>query len=207
MNGFNFTERVRRVLAIAREEAARLHHEYVGTEHMLLGIVREGGGVAIEVLRSLGADLEALARAIEKVVRAGSASSSPGPDLPYTSRAKMVLELSMKEARALNHSYVGSEHLLLALLAEGKGIAAQVLGEAGVTIDSARSEVVRLIGTELAQVVTPTDESSLGNLIGKPVERVEVILHYRDGRRFQSSFDTAQDAVGFLRWADPGGRG
>jgi ATP-dependent Clp protease ATP-binding subunit ClpC len=202
LHGFNFTERVRRALAMAREEAASLHHEYVGTEHMLLGLVREGGGVAIEVLRGLRVDPQALAWRIGEVVRAGRAEVYPGPDLPYTSRAKKVLELAMNEARELNHSYVGTEHLLLGLIVEGKGIAAQVLAEAGITLDAARSELVRLIGTGPAQELAPKGESGLGDLIGAPLEQVEVILHYRDGRPFKRSFSTAQDAIVFLRWAD-----
>jgi ATP-dependent Clp protease ATP-binding subunit ClpA len=149
MNGYNFTERVRKVLAYAREEAARLHHEYVGTEHILLGLVREGEGVASTALQNLGVDQDQLRDTIEAVVKTGSLSARTGPDLPYTSRAKKVLELAMKEARELNHSYVGTEHLLLGLIAEGKGIAAQVLVDAGATLDAVRAEVVRIFGTEM----------------------------------------------------------
>src|ERR1041384_2873366 len=129
MNGYNFTERVRKVLALAREEASRLRHEYVGTEHMLLGLLREGEGVAATVLLNLGADFDAIRDLIESTVKRGLAQPT-GPDLPYTSRAKKVLELSMDAARSMNHMYVGTEHLLLGLLGEGKGIAAQVLVDA-----------------------------------------------------------------------------
>ena len=117
MNGYNFTERVRKVLAMAREEAARLHHEYVGTEHILLGLIREGEGVAAAVLQNLSVDLEEVTQKIEDTVKKGKAAQATGPDLPYTSRAKKVLELAMAEARDLNHSYVGTEHLLLGLVA------------------------------------------------------------------------------------------
>jgi ATP-dependent Clp protease ATP-binding subunit ClpC len=213
MMGFNFTERVRRCLAIAREESARLHHEYVGTEHMLLGLVREGEGVAADVLRGLGVDLEALARRVDEVVRAGPPSQTMHSDLPYTSRAKLVLELATQEAKSLGHRYVGSEHLLLGLVSEGKGAAAQVLGEAGVTVDAARSETVRLVGVEpppkgqpTPPKGQPTNESDLRDLTTKTIERVEVILHYRDGRSFRSSFDGTRDALGFLRLADAGNR-
>src|SRR5436189_248331 len=127
MNGYNFTDRVRKVLQMAREEAARLHHEYVGTEHILLGLIREGEGVAAAVLTNLNVDLEEIQQKIEETVKKGKAAAAAGPDLPYTSRAKKVLELAMSEARELNHSYVGTEHLLLGLLREEKGIAAQVL--------------------------------------------------------------------------------
>jgi ATP-dependent Clp protease ATP-binding subunit ClpC len=149
MNGYNFTERVRKVLAMAREEAARLHHEYVGTEHILLGLIREGEGVAAAVLQNLSVDLEEIQQKIEDTVKKGKAAQATGPDLPYTSRAKKVLELAMGEARELNHSYVGTEHLLLGLLREEKGIAAQVLTDAGVHLEAARAETLRLLGTEM----------------------------------------------------------
>jgi ATP-dependent Clp protease ATP-binding subunit ClpC len=151
MNGYNFTERVRKVLAMAREEAARLHHEYVGTEHILLGLIREGEGVAAAVLQNLSVDLDEIQQKIEETVKKGKAAQTTGPDLPYTSRAKKVLELAMSEARELNHSYVGTEHLLLGLLREEKGIAAQVLTDTGVNLDAARAETLRLLGTEMPQ--------------------------------------------------------
>jgi len=151
MNGYNFTERVRKVLAMAREEAARLHHEYVGTEHILLGLIREGEGVAATVLQSLSVELDDIQQKIEETVKKGKAGQTTGPDLPYTSRAKKVLELAMSEARELNHSYVGTEHLLLGLLREEKGIAAQVLTDAGVNLDAARAETLRILGTEMPQ--------------------------------------------------------
>jgi len=148
VNGYNFTERVRRVLARTREEAARLRHEYVGTEHILLALIREEEGVAAAVLQNLSADPNEIRRRIEETVRRGSAGPATGPDLPYTSRAKKVLELAMSEARDLDHGYVGTEHLLLGLLREEKGIAAVVLGAVGLTTDRARDEVVRLGGKE-----------------------------------------------------------
>jgi len=151
MNGYNFTERVRKVLQMAREEAQRLHHEYVGTEHILLGLIREGEGVAAAVLQNLNVDLDEVQQKIEDTVKKGKAVQATGPDLPYTSRAKKVLELAMSEARELNHSYVGTEHLLLGLLREEKGIAAQVLTESGVNLDAARTETLRLLGTETPQ--------------------------------------------------------
>jgi len=151
MNGYNFTDRVRKVLQMAREEAARLHHEYVGTEHILLGLIREGEGVAAAVLSNLNVDLEEIQQKIEDSVKKGKAAAAAGPDLPYTSRAKKVLELAMSEARELNHSYVGTEHLLLGLLREEKGIAAQVLTDVGVNLEQARAETLRLLGSEIPQ--------------------------------------------------------
>ncbi len=151
MNGYNFTDRVRKVLQMAREEAARLHHEYVGTEHILLGLIREGEGVAAAVLQNLNVDLDDIQQKIEETVKKGKAAAAAGPDLPYTSRAKKVLELAMTEARELNHSYVGTEHLLLGLLREEKGIAAQVLTDAGVSLEASRAETLRLLGSDMPQ--------------------------------------------------------
>jgi ATP-dependent Clp protease ATP-binding subunit ClpC len=158
MNGYNFTDRVRKVLQMAREEAARLHHEYVGTEHILLGLIREGEGVAAAVLQNLNVDLEEIQQKIEETVKKGKAAAATGPDLPYTSRAKKVLELAMTEARELNHSYVGTEHLLLGLLREEKGIAAQVLTDAGVNLEQSRAETLRLLGSDMPQA--PASSSS-----------------------------------------------
>src|SRR4029079_5800884 len=139
MNGYNFTERVRRSLAMAREEAERLRHEYVGTEHILLGLIREGEGGAAGVLEHLSVALDESQTKIEAEVKKGKSPAATGPDLPYTSRAKKVLELAMAEARDLSHGYVGTEHLLLGLLREEKGIAAQVLTDAGVNLDAAKA--------------------------------------------------------------------
>src|SRR5262245_10454028 len=144
MNGYNFTERVRKVLAMAREEAHGLTHEYVGTEHILLGLLSEGEGVACAVLQNFNIELDAVRSTILDVVKRGRAGPTKGPDLPYTSRAKKVLELAMSEARELDHSYVGTEHLLLGLLREEKGIAAQVLTDAGLTLAKAREETHRI---------------------------------------------------------------
>ncbi len=159
MNGYNFTDRVRKVLQMAREEAARLHHEYVGTEHILLGLIREGEGVAAGVLQNLNVDLEDIQQKIEETVKRGKAAAAAGPDLPYTSRAKKVLELAMVEARELNHSYVGTEHLLLGLLREEKGIAAQVLADAGVNLEQSRAETLRILGSDLP---APTSTAPTG---------------------------------------------
>src|SRR5687767_4971888 len=161
MNGYNFTDRVRKVLQMAREEAARLHHEYVGTEHILLGLIREGEGVAAAVLTNLNVDLEDIQQKSEETVKKGKAAAAAGPDLPYTSRAKKVLELAMTEARELNHSYVGTEHLLLGLLREEKGIAAQVLTDAGVNLEQSRAETLRLLGSDMPQ-------ASAGSTGGQP---------------------------------------
>ena len=145
MNGYNFTERVRKSLAMAREETERLNHDSVGTEHVLLGLVRLNEGSAIAALRGMGTDPGAIRQLIEHTVARGPESAhARGPDRPYTSRAKKVLELSMTEARELHDAYVGTEHVLLGLLREEKGIAAQVLTEMGLTLGAVRAEIVRL---------------------------------------------------------------
>jgi ATP-dependent Clp protease ATP-binding subunit ClpC len=158
---YNFTDRVRKVLAMAREEAIRLQHDYVGTEHILLGLIREGEGVAAAVLMNLNVDLEQIHERIEESVRKGKATIALG-ELPYTSRAKKVLEYAMAEARELNHSYVGTEHLLLGLLREEKGIAAQVLNSLGVSLEEARAETLKLLGSD----VNPSQPSSTGGPAG-----------------------------------------
>src|SRR3989454_5319180 len=146
MSGYNFTDRVRWVLQAAREEAARLRNAFVGTEHVLLALVRDRGGVAQRVLLSFQADLEGIRRAVESRIKQGESAIGDREELPYTSRAKKVLELAMSEARELNHRYVGTEHLLLGLLREEKGVAARVLTEAGVTLERARAETLRVLG-------------------------------------------------------------
>jgi ATP-dependent Clp protease ATP-binding subunit ClpA len=171
MNGYNFTERVRKVLAMAREEAEKLHHEYVGTEHLLLALLREGEGVAATVLTNLGADLTRMHDQLLSTVRAGrAAAGTTGPDLPYTSRAKKVLELAMSEARQLHHSYVGTEHLLLGLVGEEKGIAAQVLFDNGCTLDKTRTETARILGTEMRTVEGPETCSDVRTVAHLPHE-------------------------------------
>jgi ATP-dependent Clp protease ATP-binding subunit ClpC len=145
---YNFTDRVRKVLAMAREEAIRLQHDYVGTEHILLGLIREGEGVAAAVLLNLNVDLDQIQERTEEQVRKGKAGATMG-ELPYTSRAKKVLEFAVAEARELSHSYVGTEHLLLGLLREEKGVAAQVLESLGVNLDAAREQTLKLLGTDV----------------------------------------------------------
>src|SRR5688572_12900747 len=153
---------------MAREEAIRLQHDYVGTEHILLGLIREGEGVAAAVLMNLNVDLEQIHERIEESVRKGKATIALG-ELPYTSRAKKVLEYAMAEARELNHSYVGTEHLLLGLLREEKGIAAQVLNSLGVTLEEARAETLKLLGSD----VNPAQPSSTGGSSSAPTPKGE----------------------------------
>jgi len=145
MQRYNFTQRVRLVLANARAEAARLRHEYVGTEHLLLGLLHSDAGVGMVVIDSFGVDAAGIATKLEAAINGGHGSAI-SVDLPYTSRAKKVLELAMAEAVFLNHAYVGTEHLLLGLISEGDGIAAQMLGEFGITLEPARDAVRKILG-------------------------------------------------------------
>ena len=132
-NAYNWTEDVRRALARSREESARLRHEYVGTEHILLGLTHQPANLAAQILAELGVDLQRLRAEVERVVKPGRGMQTIYGDLPYTSRAKKVLEFAMLEARQLRHDYVGAEHALLGVMREEKGIGAQVLAQFGVT--------------------------------------------------------------------------
>src|SRR5438552_15039400 len=140
-----FTERVRKVIDLAREEAARLQHDYIGTEHLLLGVIREGEGIAATVLNNLGLDLERIRQEVENMVGAAGGTMTIG-EIPFTPRAKRVLELAVEEARSLGHNYVGTEHLLLGLIREGEGVAAKVLLELGVDRKRVREETLKLLG-------------------------------------------------------------
>src|SRR5271169_6311772 len=138
----NFTPCAQQVLALARKEADRFHHNYVGTEHILLGLIKLGQGVAVSVLQKMGLDLETVRSAVEKQVGTGQEAKAQG-SIPYTPRVKKVLALAGKEAKALNHSYVGTEHILLGLLREGEGVAARVLKSLDIDIERTRNEILR----------------------------------------------------------------
>jgi ATP-dependent Clp protease ATP-binding subunit ClpC len=140
-----FTDRARKVMQLANQEAQRFNHEYIGTEHILLGLVKEGSGVAANVLRNLDIDLRKIRLEVEKLVQSGPEMVTIGK-LPHTPRAKKVIEYSMEEARNLNHNYVGTEHILLGLLREQDGVAAQVLMNLGMKLEDVREEVLSLLG-------------------------------------------------------------
>ncbi|MDP8230649.1 MAG: ATP-dependent Clp protease ATP-binding subunit [Candidatus Gorgyraea atricola] len=141
-----FTERARKVILLAKEEAKRFNHDYIGTEHILLGLVREGEGVAAVVLQKMGLSLQQIRLEIEKLVKPGPSTVISG-DIPFTPKAKKAVEFSGEEARALGHNYIGTEHLLLGLIREGEGVASQVLLNMGVDLDKVRGEVVELLGS------------------------------------------------------------
>ncbi|MDA1211312.1 MAG: ATP-dependent Clp protease ATP-binding subunit, partial [Planctomycetota bacterium] len=140
-----FTDRARKVMQLANQEAQRFNHEYIGTEHILLGLVKEGSGVAANVLKNLDIDLRKIRMEVERIVQSGPDMVTMGK-LPQTPRAKKVIEYAMEEARNLNHNYVGTEHLLLGLLREQEGVAAQVLMNLGLKLEDVREEVLNLLG-------------------------------------------------------------
>ena len=139
------TDRARKVMALANQEAQRFNHEYIGTEHILLGLVKEGSGVGANVLKNLDIDLRKVRLEVEKLVKSGPEMVTMGK-LPQTPRAKKVIEYAIEEARNLNHNYVGTEHLLLGLLREHDGVAAQVLMNLGLKLEEVREEVLNLLG-------------------------------------------------------------
>jgi len=196
-----FTERARKVILLAKEEAKRFNHDYIGTEHILLGLVREGEGVAAAVLASFGLSPDKIRIEVEKLVQPGPATVVSG-DLPFTPKAKKVIELAIDEARALGHNYIGTEHLLLGLIREGEGVASQVLMNMGLELEKVREEVMNLLGSEVpgyemgqktSQAKTPAldafgrdltklaKEDKLDPVIGRKneIERVVQILSRR----------------------------
>jgi ATP-dependent Clp protease ATP-binding subunit ClpC len=166
-----FTDRARKVMQLANQEAQRFNHEYIGTEHILLGLVKEGSGVAANVLKNLDVDLRKIRLEVEKIVQTG-----PGGDqvvlgkLPHTPRAKKVIEYSVEEARNLNHNYVGTEHLLLGLLREQEGVAAQVLMNLGLKLEDVREEVLNLLGHNMPESSEGPSEGGNGGTRERPAK-------------------------------------
>jgi ATP-dependent Clp protease ATP-binding subunit ClpA len=140
-----FTDRARRVVVLAQEEARLLNHNYIGTEHLLLGLIHEGEGVAAMALESLGISLEAVRAQVEEII--GQGQSAPTGHIPFTPRAKKVLELSLREATQLGHNYIGTEHILLGLIREGEGVAAQVLVKLGADLSRVRQQVIQVLSS------------------------------------------------------------
>jgi ATP-dependent Clp protease ATP-binding subunit ClpC len=157
-----FTDRARRVVVLAQEEARMLNHNYIGTEHILLGLIHEGEGVAAKALESLGISLEAVRQQVEEII--GQGQQAPSGHIPFTPRAKKVLELSLREALQLGHNYIGTEHILLGLIREGEGVAAQVLVKLGADLNRVRQQVIQLLsgyqGKEPATSGGPAGESA-----------------------------------------------
>jgi ATP-dependent Clp protease ATP-binding subunit ClpC len=138
-----FTDRARRVVVMAQEEARALSHDYVGTEHLLLGLIREGHGVGAKALESLGISPDSVRQQVEEIV--GRGQQAPSGHIPFTPRAKNVLRLALSESTALDHHYIGTEHILLGLMREGDGVAGQVLVQLGANLDWVRQQVSQLL--------------------------------------------------------------
>ena len=165
-----FTERARKVLSLAQDEAQRFGHSYIGTEHLLLGLVREGDGVAAKALQNLGAELDEVRRAVEFIVGRGDRMALG--EIGLTPRAKKVMELAVDEARRMNHHYIGTEHLLLGLIREGEGIAAGVLESMGISLEQARNEVLRILGQSGGQ---PGAQADAGRAVESPAPKNNVV--------------------------------
>ncbi len=163
-----FTDRARRVVVLAQEEARMLNHNYIGTEHILLGLIHEGEGVAAKALESLGISLEGVRQQVEEII--GQGQSAPSGHIPFTPRAKKVLELSLREALQLGHNYIGTEHILLGLIREGEGVAAQVLVKLGADLNRVRQQVIQLLhgyqgGKEAAASGGPQESAPATSLV------------------------------------------
>ena len=153
-----FTEKAIKVIMLAQEEARRLGHNFVGTEQVLLGLIGEGTGVAAKTLKSMGVNLKDARTEVEKII--GRGSGFVAVEIPFTPRAKRVLELSWDEARQLGHNYIGTEHLLLGLIREGEGVAARVLENLGVDLNKVRSNVIKMLGESKPQATAGGSSSS-----------------------------------------------
>jgi ATP-dependent Clp protease ATP-binding subunit ClpC len=190
MHGYNFTERIRRILAYAREEAARLAAPFTDTDHILLGLIREREGVGAFVLEQLACDLSALRDDLEKTMPRIEDVATSTADLPYTAQAKRVLEQSMASARELSHNYVGSEHLLLGMLRDGRSTGARLLAERGITFARAHSALLRVLG---APDAPGEDPAANPHAIA-----VEIELQMSDGTTNRQRFTSLREAVRFL---------
>jgi len=138
-----FTDRARRVVVLAQEEAKQLNHNYIGTEHILLGLIREGDGIAAKALAELSISIDNVREQVQEII--GQGQTAPTGHIPFTPRAKKVLELSLREALQLGHNYIGTEHILLGLIREGEGVAAQVLVKLGADLTRVRQTVIQLL--------------------------------------------------------------
>lgn len=184
-----FTDRARRVVVLAQEEARMLNHNYIGTEHLLLGLIHEGEGIAAMVLRENGIALPEVRVEVEQII--GHGQASPSGHIPFTPRAKKVLELSLREALQLHHNYIGTEHILLGLIREGEGVAAQVLVKQGANLSALRAKVV-----EKTRGRSP--ESLADPLIGPRATHLEERL-----TRIEASLRRIERHLGIARPDDP----
>lgn len=199
LHGYDFTNRVRSALIKAREEAHRRNHEYVGTEHLLLGLLEEDDTLVMEVLENLGAKPLEIQAAVEHVVQNGEPSMRTRlPDLPYTQRARVVLDQAIAVAHEFGDGYVGTQHLLLGLIRERQGIAAQALTSAGLTEPTLRREIVRLLQGEGVAAALDVDVSERPDEMQIPLS-IAVEVRYDDGTLAKKIFTSPDDAIGFLK--------
>jgi ATP-dependent Clp protease ATP-binding subunit ClpA len=194
-----FTDRARRVIVLAQEEARMLNHNYIGTEHILLGLIHEGQGVAARALESLGISLEDVRQNVVEMI--GRGQEAPSGHIPFTPRAKKVLELSLRESQQIGHEYIGTEHILLGLIREGEGVAAQVLVKLGADLNRVRQQVLQLVRGRAAEEADETEaggrwETAEGlagaesevRIVGSPAQIAEILARLR-------SIDTRLAAV------------
>src|SRR5712691_6665639 len=172
-----FADRARRVVVLAQEEARMLNHNYIGTEHILLGLMHEGEGVAAKALESLGISLDAVRQQVEVIISQGQ--QAPSGHIPFTPRAKKVLELADREARALGHDYIDTEHILLGLIREGDGVAAQVLVTLGADLNRVRQQVIQLLrgyqGTEVIGAGSRRGKRARARLLDDALARIDAL--------------------------------
>jgi ATP-dependent Clp protease ATP-binding subunit ClpC len=167
-----FTDRARRAMVLAQEEARQLNHNYIGTEHILLGLIHEGEGVAAQALGLMGISLEAVRSKVEEIINQGQ--QEPEGHLPYTPRAKKVLELSLRESLQLGHNYIGTEHILLGLIREGEGVASKVLVNLGAELTRVRQEVIQLLsGYEGKESTRSVQKSHVQQLLTRELQTLE----------------------------------
>ena len=203
MGGYDFTNRVRGALIRAREEAQRRHHEHVGTEHLLLGLLGEEDGLVMDVLENLGANPMVLQQAVEQRLTDGVPSRVKTiPDLPYTQRARVVLDQAISAAHEFGDGYVGTQHLLLGLMLERQGIAAQTMTAAGLIEPTLRREIVRLLQGE--GVAAMLDDAPAESSDTQVPLSIGVEVRYEDGTLAKKTFASKDAAIGFLR--DKSGR-
>jgi ATP-dependent Clp protease ATP-binding subunit ClpC len=203
VGGYDFTSRVRGALIRAREEAQRRHHEHVGTEHLLLGLLGEEDGLVMDVLENLGANPMVLQQAVEQRLTDGVPSRVKTiPDLPYTQRARVVLDQAISAAHEFGDGYVGTQHLLLGLMLERQGIAAQTMTAAGLIEPTLRREIVRLLQGE--GVAAMLDDAPAESSDTQVPLSIGVEVRYEDGTLAKKTFASKDAAIGFLR--DKSGR-
>jgi ATP-dependent Clp protease ATP-binding subunit ClpA len=197
--GYDFTNRVRGALIRAREEAHRRNHEYVGTEHLMLGLLEEDDALVMDVLENLGAKPIEIQSAVEQAIQNGQPNARTRlPDLPYTPRARIVLDQAIAVAHEFGDGYVGTQHLLLGLIRERQGVAAQALAAAGLTEPKLRREIVRLLQGEGVAAALDIDISERPQDTQVPLS-VAVEVRYEDGTLAKKIFRTPTEAIGFLR--------